>query len=274
MLLTSVILVLREVLEAALLLSILLAMSHYLALKTRWIYVALATGIVGSAVYGQYLGAVSELFDGMGQELFNALMQFAIYGLLLLTGALLVLNRTGTPRCVLLLQWAMVLAVALAALREGAEIYIYLNAFRQQSDLLQSALLGALIGGGIGFSIGALMYYLLLGLPHRHRLICALVLLTLVAAGLCLQATQLLEQADWLPAQQPLWDTSTLLPESSLLGQLLYALLGYEATPTPVSMFAYGCGLILMATLLSVVWVKTRSEFAPPVRRKPFDVSA
>ena len=274
MLLTSVILVLREVLEAALLLSILLAMSHYLGLKTRWIYVALVAGIVGSVVYGQYLGVVSEWFDGMGQELFNALMQLAIYGLLLLTGALLVLNRTGTPRNLSLLLWTMVLAVALAALREGAEIYIYLNALRQQDDLLQGALLGALIGAGIGFSIGALFYYLLLGLPHRHRLISALVLLTLVASGLCLQATQLLEQADWLPAQQPLWDTSALLSENSLLGQLLYALLGYEATPTPISMFAYFCSLLLMATLLSTTWVKTRNQVAPHTGRKPLDASA
>lgn len=274
MLLTSVILVLREVLEAALLLSILLAMSRYLALKTRWIYIALAAGIVGAVIYGQYLGVVSELFEGMGQEVFNALMQIAIYGLLLVTGVLLILNRAGAAKRLGLLQWSMVLAVALAALREGAEIFIYLNAFRQQADLLQGALLGALIGGGIGFSIGALLYYLLLGLPHRHRLICALLLLTLVAAGLCLQATQLLEQADWLPAQQPLWDTSAMLPENSVLGQLLYALLGYEATPTPVSILAYGCGLLLMTTLLSVAWYRTRPSLNSPAPRGSPDVSA
>ncbi|WP_295802198.1 FTR1 family protein [uncultured Microbulbifer sp.] len=258
MLLTSVILVLREVLEAALLLSILLAMSRFLALQTRWIYIALTAGVLGSVVYGQYLGTVSELFEGMGQEIVNAALQFTIYGLLLLIGVLLILNRSGEARYLQLLQWAMVLAVALAALREGAEIYIYLIAFREQAELLQGALLGALIGGGIGFSIGALFYYLLLGLPRRRRLICALVLLSLVAAGLCLQATQLLEQADWLPAQQPLWDTSGLLSENSVMGQLLYALLGYEATPTPNVIAAYLIGLVLMVTLLISVWLKTR----------------
>lgn len=259
MLLTSVILVLREVLEAALLLSILLAMSHYLGLQVRWIFMALAGGILGSIAYGAGIGAVSEAFDGMGQELMNAAMQFAIYGLLLLVGILLIWNRTGRQQFLPLLQWSMVLAVALAALREGSEVYVYLMAFRHQADLLQSVLLGALIGGGIGFSIGALFYYLLVGLPKNRRLLVVLVLLTLVAAGLCLQATQLLEQADWLPAQVPLWDTSALLSENSLLGQLFYSLLGYEATPTRTAVTAYLGGMSLMATLLFAAWAKSRS---------------
>ncbi|QIL90208.1 hypothetical protein GNX18_10915 [Microbulbifer sp. SH-1] len=260
MLLTSVILVLREVLEAALLLSILLAMSHYLELKTRWIFMALAGGILGSMVYGAGIGIVSDAFDGMGQELLNAAMQFAIYGLLLLVGILLILNRRGERRYLPLLQWSMVLAVTLATLREGSEVYVYLMAFRHQADLLQSVLLGAFIGGGIGFSIGALFYYLLVGLPRKRRLIVALTLLALVAAGLCLQATQLLEQADWLPAQSPLWDSSAVLSENSVLGQLFYALLGYEATPTRNVVTAYLCGLLLMTALLSVAWAKSRSQ--------------
>ncbi|WGL18420.1 FTR1 family protein [Microbulbifer bruguierae] len=256
MLLTSVILVLREVLEAALLLSILLAMTHYLGLKSRWIFIALTGGILGSIAYGAAIGAVSETFDGMGQELLNAAMQFAIYGLLLLIGILLINNRGGRQQYRALLQWCMVFAVALATLREGSEVFVYMIAFRHQSDLLQSVLSGALIGAGIGFSIGALFYYLLVGLPQRRRLLVALVLLTLVAAGLCLQATQLLEQADWLPAQTPLWDTSALLSENSLMGQLCYALLGYEATPTPIAVAAYVLGLLLMAFLLSATWFR------------------
>ncbi|WP_160154662.1 FTR1 family protein [Microbulbifer sp. ALW1] len=259
MLLTSVILVLREVLEAALLLSILLAMSHYLGLRTRWILMALAGGILGSIAYGAGIGIVSQTFDGMGQELLNAAMQFAIYGLLLLVGILLIWNSAGRQQYLLLLQWSMVLAVALATLREGSEVYVYLIAFRHQTDLLQSVLLGALIGAGIGFSIGALFYYLLLGLPRRRRLIFALVLLSLIGAGLCLQAVQLLEQADWLPAQAPLWDSSTLLSENSLLGQLLYALLGYEATPTLMAVIAYILGLSLMTALLGWAWIKSRA---------------
>ncbi|WP_226701868.1 FTR1 family protein [Microbulbifer elongatus] len=260
MLLTSVILVLREVLEAALLLSILLAMSQYTGLAARWILMALAGGILGSIAYGASIGTVSEMFEGMGQELLNAAMQFVIYGLLLVIGMLLIWNRDGKQQYLKLLQWCMALAVALATLREGSEVYVYMIAFRHQIDSLQSVMLGALIGAGIGFSIGALFYYLLVGLARKRRLVVALVLLTLVAAGLCLQATQLLEQADWLPAGPPLWDSSALLPENSLVGQLCYALLGYEASPTLLAVSAYLGGLMLMALLLWATWMKTPSE--------------
>ena len=58
----------------------------------------------------------------------------------------------------------------------------------------------------------------------------------------------LLVQADWLPSQAPLWDTSAALPENSPPGQLLYALLGYEATPGPwqVGLSAGALGLALL----------------------------
>jgi high-affinity iron transporter len=71
-----------------------------------------------------------------------------------------------------------------------------------------------------------------------------------------LQATALLIQADWLPADYPLWDSSALLAEQSVAGQLLYALVGYEATPTALQLGAYLTAVlvILGAALLAARW--------------------
>lgn len=250
MLLTSVIIILREVLEAALLLSILLAMSRFLDLRVRWFCASLVMGVAGAAIYGSNLAAISNAFDGVGQELLNAGLQLAIYLLLLLIAALLIANRRRGAYKVPLLQGAMLLAVALAVLREGSEIFIYLTAFQYQPDVLPGVLAGALLGAGIGFSIGALFYYLLRGLPQHYTLVAACVLLTLVAGGMCLQAAQLLIQADWLPAQSPLWDSSVLVAEGSVVGQLLYALVGYEATPTLVEVIIYIASVSVMVLLL------------------------
>ncbi|WP_323847430.1 FTR1 family protein [Microbulbifer magnicolonia] len=258
MLLTSVIIILREVLEAALLLSILLAMSRFLNLRVRWFWASLAMGVAGSILYGANLVAISNAFDGVGQELLNAGLQIAIYLLLLLIAALLIANRRRGAYKVPLLQGAMLLAVALAVLREGSEIYIYLMAFRHQPDLLPGVMAGALLGAGIGFSVGALFYYLLRGLPQQYTLLTACVLLTLVAGGMTLQAAQLLIQADWLPAQPPLWDSSVLVAEHSVVGQLLYALVGYEATPTLVEFLVYIASVSVMVLLLG--WMRYASS--------------
>jgi high-affinity iron transporter len=53
------------------------------------------------------------------------------------------------------------------------------------------------------------------------------------------QATQLLIQVDYLPTAFPLWDTSNLISERSVTGQVLYALIGYEATPVFLQVIAY-----------------------------------
>jgi len=252
MLLSSVIIVLREVLEAAMLLCILLAMSRFMKLRMRWFYISLAAGVAGAVAYGNHLAAISDLFDGAGQELLDAGLQIAIYLLLLAILPLMIINHHRGSYRPALLQCAMLAAVALAVLREGAEIYVYLSAFRYQPQLFSGVLTGALLGVGIGFSIGALCYYLLLGLPRRYTLLATCVLLTLVGAGMCAQAAQMLIQVDWLPAQAPLWDTSALLPEESLPGQLLYALLSYEASPTPIEVAFYSVSLALMVLLLGI----------------------
>ncbi|WP_308365607.1 MULTISPECIES: FTR1 family protein [unclassified Microbulbifer] len=255
MLLTSVIIILREVLEAALLLSILLAMSHFLHLRLRWFYAALAAGVAGSVVYGVQLAAISDAFDGVGQELLNAALQIAIYLLLLVIASLLVVNYYTAnyyagERHRGILSAAMTAAVAMAVLREGSEIFIYLSAFRYSPQPWSGVLAGSLLGAGIGFSVGALFYYLLVGLPRRRALLVTCVLLTLVAGGMVLQATQLLIQADWLPAQVPLWDSSALVAEGSLAGQMMYALVGYEATPTSLQVILYTASVAAMALLL------------------------
>jgi high-affinity iron transporter len=86
--------------------------------------------------------------------------------------------------------------------------------------------------------------------------------LAIVAAGLAGQAAQLLIQADWLPAQNALWDTSAWLPEDSLAGQLLYALLGYEATPTPLQAGIYFVTLLLPLVLLAIFAARRESPDA------------
>lgn len=264
MLLTSVIIILREVLEAALLLTILLAMSRFIGLNTRWFLLALALGGLGSIVYGNNLAAISNAFDGTGQELLNACLHILIYALLLISTSLMVINYYRPGYRLSLLKWCMLLAVMSSILREGAEIYIYLYTFHTQPELFGSVLKGALIGAGIGFSIGALLYYLLLALPERHTLLITCILLTIVAGGMCSQAVQLLIQIDWLPSQMPLWDTSALLREDSLLGQLLYALMSYEASPTPLEVFLYAMSLAVMALTLGFTHYVYRSHAHVP----------
>jgi high-affinity iron transporter len=261
-LLNSVVIVLREVLEAALMISILLATSRRLRLSLRWLVVAIVVGLAGAIAYARFLGAVSELFDGVGQELLNATLQVGVFLSLLIVVFLVVGQQRKTHVSSSFLPVMMAATVALAVSQEGAEIIIYVFGFVQMSDFLSSVAVGSIAGAGIGFSVGVLFYYLLLALPAGRALWISLSLLGLVGASMCGQATKLLIQADWLSAATPIWDTSWLIGEDSLFGQLLYALIGYEATPSLIEVAAYvgGLGVIIIAALLGWSLLARRTD--------------
>lgn len=252
-LIEAVLVVLREVLEFAPLVGVLLAAGAQAGVRGRWLPVALGIGLAGAWGYMRCMGAVSAWFDGVGYELVNAGLQILVYALLL--GVIGVLARQPA-RAPDVFGWLAMGAIASAVTREGAEILLYLSAFQGRPQAVPDLLLGALLGLGVGFSTGALLYYLLRGLPRRLAGRATVLLLAVVGAGLWSQASALLTQADWLPAHAPLWDTAAVVPEDTLLGQFLYALLGYEATPGPwqVGLAAAALALALLTAALAARW--------------------
>ena len=264
MLVSSVVIILREVLEAALMISVLLAVTRFLQLRTRWVAFAMIFGAFGAAAYGYFLDPVSNLFDGVGQELLNAMLQFGVFAALAAIVFHIACQRNAPSDDDAVLPALMATAVALAVTREGSEILIYVSGFVQMSDFLSSVGVGSLAGAGIGFSIGVLFYYLLLAIPTGRALLISLILLSLTASGMCAQATQLLIQADWISVSGSLWDTSGYVPEGSLPGQLLYALIGYEATPSATEVIVYVASLTIMAASFCVGWVIGSNRIASP----------
>lgn len=260
MLLTSVIIVLREVLEAALLVSILLALSNVLGLSRRWVGWSLGAGMAGACIYSLGVAAISDWFDGVGQEVTSAALQFLVY-LLLLLFTFLLLRASGARRLSeKLMMLIMAATVSLAITREGFEVLVYIYGFSNDLPRFATILMGSAIGASIGISIGALIYYFVSSLSYQQSLVLGIGLLALVAAGMLSQAVLLLIQADWLPSQLPIWDSSEWLSEKSVTGQLMYALIGYEATPTALQASFYFGGLLLLL-VVAVLAVRSRREF-------------
>lgn len=251
MLLNSVIIILREVLEAALLISVFLVLTQSLDKSFRWVAWALAAGMIGAAVYGINIDTISEWFDGVGQEVINAFLQICIFSLIAVSMLLLPGQLRGRESG-RLLALVMIFTVALVVTREGAEIMIYLYGFLKGSDQLLSVMIGAGIGGSIGISTGILFYYILRNRSKHRTVGICIVVLMLVGAGMASQAALLLIQADWLPAQLPIWDSSGWISEVSVTGQLLYALVGYEATPTAIQVGFHFGGLLLLVIIFLV----------------------
>ena len=254
MLVNSVIIVLREVLEAALMISILLAVSRHSRAGRRWLLTAVAVGLAAGIAYAENLVMISGLFDGVGQELFNAAMQIGVFVALVVT-VFHVARRHGEVReRSTVLAVAMAAAVTLAVTQEGSEVFIYVTGFLRLEEFASGVTIGSIAGAGIGFSVGVLFYYTLTSQPERRARWIGVVLLAFVAANMCIQAANLLIQADWLPSAAPLWDTSVLIGEQTLPGQLLYALIGYEATPSPLEAGTYAGGFVIILVAALTGW--------------------
>ncbi len=242
MLLTSVILILREVLEAAMLISVLLALSAHWRQGFAWMWWSVFVGSIGTLLFASFLHVVTDSFEGAGQELANASLQGLTY---LLTLAIVALSPFVRHHRHLMSAF-MAMAVSCAMIREGSEIFIYIIGFASVQEQAAAVYAGSAIGGGIGISLGVLLFSALRSANEGRVQLIAVVLISLMGAGTVMQATMLLEQIDWLPMGQALWDSSGVISEQSVAGELLYAVFGYEATPSATQAVLYMVSLALM----------------------------
>lgn len=241
----SLLLVLREILEAAILLGLLWNYTNFRQLSMQWLWWAAPTALGLSLLYANNLGVVTDLFDGSGQELLSASLHVLVYVpvLVLLAG----IYGGFSSR---LAEKIMSVVLIAAAVREGSEILIYLGAFTQVEAQRNTVLLGAFIGAGIGISAGILLSALIHNLSRHVATLLVGALLSFVAAGMLMQGVSLLDQVGLLPYSSSVYSTEWLVPERSISGQLLYAVFGYDSEPTGLQLGLYLTCLVLALALL------------------------
>jgi len=273
--LPTAIIVFREVLEAALIVGIVMAASRGAARRGLWVSGGIVAGVLGALGVAAFAATIAAAAQGMGQELFDAGILFAAVGMLgwhnvwmsrhgrELAGSALQLGndvRSGARPL-----WALAFAVALAVLREGSEIVLFLYgiALAGQGGPLAMAV-GGIIGLAFGVAAGTTIYWGLVSIPMRLLFGVTSWLVLLLAAGLASQGAAFLMQADLLPALgSNLWDTSFLLSEQSLPGRILHTLIGYTAQPAGIQLVFYAATLLVIGGLMRVMGSGTAKPAAP-----------
>lgn len=257
---SAVIIVLREVLEAMLLVCMLMASSSAMGLGLRWLVPALVAGLSGALAYALSLEQLSMAFDGFGQEIVNSLLLITTTALLIAFSFFAVCHvMTGNAREHTRLILVILIATAtVGIMREGFEIYLYVYSYGLVADDVTSVMSGGAIGAGIGLSLGTFIYYGLKTFSPRHCVMAGCGLAVIIGSGMASLAALFLSQADILPATEPLWDSSSLIEESSLLGELLQAAIGYEASPTFAQMSIFLGAMLIYAIVMTQAWFVSR----------------
>ncbi|WP_409191259.1 FTR1 family protein [Bradyrhizobium sp. RDM4] len=263
--LAALIIVFREVFEAGLIIGIVLAVTRSVQHRNRWIVGGVLAGVTGACLVAAFAGALSQLFEGMGQELFNA----AILGVAVvmltshnvwmakhgkaMAGELRAVGQAVAEGSRSLLALAVVVGVAV--LREGSEVALFLYGIAaSDGGSAMSLFLGGLLGLVLGGAVCLLTYLGLLRIPPRSLFTTTTVLITLLAAGMAAQAVAFLERANWLTALDTVvWDTGWLLPENSILGRTLHTLIGYTDQPTQMQLAVYLVVIVVTIILMRVI---------------------
>jgi len=276
--LAAALIVFRESFEAALLIGILAAAMREVPGRNRWLAIGIGGGILGAMMVAGMTDAISSAAGGNGQELFNATILgiavlmlawhniwMASHGAELARQAKLLGKEVGTGSRALS---SVALLAGVAVLREGSETVLFLYGISTGAQMsLHELLGGAGLGLVAGIAVGIAVYAGLLKIPSRRFFTVIGTLLVLLAAGLAAQMARFLIQADWLPSlASPLWDTSWLLSDSSMLGATLHVLVGYDSQPsgTQVVFYLATAVAIFFATRL----VKRQHHKSIPARSK------
>lgn len=264
--LASLVIVFREVLEAGLIVGIVLAATAMVPRRLAWIIGGIGAGLAGAMLLAVFAGALSEMLNGLGQEVFNA--SVLIVAVLMLSwhqlwmashGREMAREARALGQAVAVGRkslFALAVVVGVAVLREGAEVVLFLYGIAASSNEGATSLFaGGLLGLGAGALVSWLLYRGLLAIQVSKLFTVTSWMIALLAAGMAGQSAAVLAGADIIPSLGfELWDSSWLLSQDSLPGKALHALVGYADRPMGVQVAAYVVvlgALVLGARLLN-----------------------
>ena len=260
----TALIVFREVLEAALIIGIVLAACRGIPRRGLMVSGGITAGLAGAVVVAAAAGTIAEAASGMGQEILNACILGA--AVLMLGCHNIWMSRHGREIARHMGSvgrniahgaapvWMLGTVIALAVLREGSEVVLFLYGVAAGGADSGQMLAGGAAGLATGAMVGSLVYFGLLGIPLRYFFAVTSVMILLVAAGLASQAAGMLLQAGLLPPLgEPLWDTSSLVADGSISGRLLQALIGYSARPAGIQVLSYVVTLFAIGGLMKFI---------------------
>lgn len=273
--LATLLIVFREVIEAGLIVGIVLAASRGVPRRSLWVAYGVSGGVLGACLVAAFAGEIESLFQGSGQELFNAAVLLLAVAMLTWHNVWMSSHGREIAREMRTVGaqvaagertlGALAIVVGVAVLREGSEVVLFLYGIASQPGTTNASLLaGGALGLAAGAGMSALMYYGLLAIPAHKLFRVTSGLITLLAAGMAAQAVLFLQQAGYLQMLMgTVWDTSWLISEDTIAGRLLHTLVGYSDAPNGAQLIAYSLTIIAIVVLMRVVNQKPKTTAMP-----------
>jgi len=272
--LVSFLLSLREGLEAALIIGIVLGVLLKLERTDLNVKVWQGVGVAAvlSAAAAVALNLLGLEFEGKGEQIFEGVAMLLAAGVL--TWMILWMKEHGgnlkseiemqTSQATQGNGQSALFALAfLAVFREGIELALFLLAARLASNPAET-LTGALFGLAAATVLGWVLFASTRKLSLRGFFSTTNILLIIFAAGMVGLGVHELNEAGIIPAiVEHMWDFNPILSDKSEVGLVLKALVGYNGKPSLTSVIGY---ILYLAGI--VTYILTRKQDIIPVHIK------
>ena len=209
------------------------------------VLLSIATAIILGVIGAEFKGAAEQAFEGFTMLFAAAVLTWMIFWMQK-QGRQIQKGLEAEVRDALSGgQTVALFSVAfLAVLREGVELALFLTAVNFSSSVVGEAPILGWLGGVLGLIaaivIGWLMYESALKLNLRRFFQFTSIVLIFFAAGLVGHAVGEFNELGWIPPViEQVYSLNHIVPETTLLGQFMSALFGYNANPSLTEMLAY-----------------------------------
>lgn len=266
--LATYLLSLREGLEAALIIGIVLGAVSKIRrddLKPAvWygtfsaIAVAILTGLILTSFGMSLEGKAEEIFEGITMLIAAGILTWMIFWMGKQARFLKSELEDGVNKAAASTGKRAVFWVAfMAVVREGIELAIFVTAAffagnqTETSATVVQILVGTILGLGTSVLLGYTIFATTVRLDLRKFFQVTGMLLILFAAGLVAHGVHEFNEVGWVPGiVEHIWDVNMILDENSIAGQLLKALFGYNGNPSLTEMIAY----FVYIAVVTVFW--------------------
>lgn len=265
--LASFFLALREGLEAALVISLMLGTLRKMGRGQdgKLIWLGAAAAALLSLLAGVLIHSLGASFSSPAEEIFEGVAMLLAAGIL--TWVILWMGR-GSRKLTAQLEsdlklaagaggsWALFSLAFLAVIREGVELALFLTA-AAVSTAGGGILTGALLGLVSVLLLSVLLFKGLIQLDLKRFFQISSLILVLFAAGLVAHGVHEFNEVGLIPPIiEHVWDLNLILDENSIVGQLLKALVGYNGNPSLTEVLAY----LLYLGSAAVLGISSRAQ--------------
>jgi len=273
---------LREGLEAALIIGIVLGALQKIRrtdlASTVWfgtflaVFLSILTALFLTTLGLRLEGTAEEVYEGITMLIAAGLLTWMIFWMSRQARTLKAELEAGVNKAAAGSGKASLFWLAfIAVVREGVELAFFITAaffaggYEDVSANTIQTLTGVVLGLGTSILLGWSLFASTVRLDLRRFFQVTGFILILFAAGLVAHGIHEFNEVGWIPPLvEHIWDVNAVIDETSVFGELLKTLFGYNGNPSLTEMIGYFGYLIVVLILFQRGTIKSKVQAAQP----------